>query len=213
LVASGRSEVGRALFGLSPVISGQITLEDRPFKPALPGDAIARGVALIPEDRRSDGLVSSMSIRHNATLASLGKFSRASWINADAEAGAAKDALARCQTKLAHDELPVRALSGGNQQKVLIGKWLMTDPRLCFFDDPTRGIDIGAKDDIYRLLARLAADGMGILWVSSELPELLANAHRILVLHEGRAMGLLDPAAASQEDIMRLATGHPQLLS
>ena len=115
-----------------------------------------------------------------------------------------------CRTKFADQELPVRSLSGGNQQKVLIGKWLLTQPRICFFDDPTRGIDIGAKDDIYRLVTDLAGKGLGVIWVSSELPELLANAHRVLVLHEGRCLGILDAASATQEDIMRLATGHPQ---
>lgn len=99
-------------------------------------------------------------------------------------------------------------MSGGNQQKVLIGKWLLTNPKICFFDDPTRGIDIGAKDDIYRLVAELAGKGLGVIWVSSELPELLANAHRILVMHEGRCGGILDAATATQEDIMRLSTGH-----
>jgi ABC-type sugar transport system ATPase subunit len=167
----------------------------------------------VPEDRQREGLFAGMSIRHNATLANLRKFSHATFIDSASEKTASTEALRRCNTRLAHDELPVSALSGGNQQKVLIGKWLMTEPKVCFFDDPTRGIDIGAKDDIYKLLAQLAGEGLGVIWVSSELPELLANAHRILVLYEGRSMGILDAATAAQEDIMRLATAHPQLIS
>jgi ABC-type sugar transport system ATPase subunit len=208
LVGSGRSEMGRALFGLSPLTGGGMTLEGSDYTPQNPHEAVAHGVALVPEDRQREGLVSGMSIRQNATLASLGKYSRGGWIDQKAEAGAAAEALANCRTKFADQELPVRSLSGGNQQKVLIGKWLLTHPKVCFFDDPTRGIDIGAKDDIYRLVAELAGKGLGVIWVSSELPELLANAHRILVLHEGRCPGILGAAGATQEDIMRLATGH-----
>jgi len=213
LVASGRSELGRMLFGLSPITGGAVKLAGQPYAPRDPRVAVSHGVALVPEDRQREGLFAGMSVRHNATLASLPHFSRANFIQDGEEKAAATQALQRCNTKLAHDELPVSALSGGNQQKVLIGKWLMTKPKVGFFDDPTRGIDIGAKDDIYKLLAQLAGDGLGIIWVSSELPELLANAHRILVLYEGRAMGILDAAGAAQEDIMRLATAHPQLIS
>jgi ABC-type sugar transport system ATPase subunit len=208
LVGSGRSEVGRALFGISPLTAGSLVLEARAFAPRTPHEAVARGVALVPEDRQREGLIPGMSIRENATLASLPKYARASWIDRGSEVSASAKALASCRTKFADRELSVRSLSGGNQQKVLIGKWLLTNPKICFFDDPTRGIDIGAKDDIYRLMADLAGKGLGIIWVSSELPELLANAHRILVLHEGRLLGTLDAGQATQEDIMRLATGH-----
>ncbi len=213
LVGSGRSEVGRALFGLSPITGGAMTLEGNKYEPRNAHDAVSQGIALVPEDRQREGLISGMSIRQNATLASLSKYSRASWIIRALETAASAEALAGCRTKFADQELPVRSLSGGNQQKVLIGKWLVTHPRICFFDDPTRGIDIGAKDDIYRLVSELAAKGLGVIWVSSELPELLANAHRILVLHEGRCLGILDAATATQEDIMRLATGHHTALS
>ena len=208
LVGSGRSEVGRALFGLSPVTGGTLLLQGRGYEPGNPHDAVADGVALVPEDRQREGLIPGMNIRQNATLASLPGYSRFSWINRGKETIASTEALAGCRTKFADQELPVRSLSGGNQQKVLIAKWLLTHPKVCFFDDPTRGIDIGAKDDIYRLVTELAGKGLGIIWVSSELPELLANAHRILVLHEGRCLGILDAATATQEDIMRLATGH-----
>jgi ribose transport system ATP-binding protein len=213
LVGSGRSEVGRLLFGLSPLTGGTMTLGGGDYAPRNPHDAVSHGIALVPEDRRREGLVSGMSIRQNATLASLPKYSRGSWIDQDKETAVSTEALKSCRAKFADQELPVRALSGGNQQKVLIGKWLLTHPKICFFDDPTRGIDIGAKDDIYRLVGDLAAEGLGVIWVSSELPELLANAHRILVLHEGRCLGIIDAASASQEDIMRLATGHHATLS
>ena len=208
LVGSGRSEIGRALFGISPSTGGALTLEGRPYAPDGPRTAMARGVALVPEDRQKEGLVPGMNIRQNTTLASLASHARKGWINRGMENAAATEVLARCRTKFADQELPVWSLSGGNQQKVLIGKWLLTQPKVCFLDDPTRGIDIGAKDDIYRLISDLAGKGLGVIWVSSELPELLANAHRILVLHEGRCLGIVDASAASQEVIMRLATGH-----
>jgi ABC-type sugar transport system ATPase subunit len=208
LVGSGRTELGRMLFGLSPLTGGTVILKDRAYAPLAPHDAVSHGIALVPEDRQREGLIPGMNIRQNTTLASLPMFSRNTWINHRREAAAATETLTKCHTKFADQELPVFSLSGGNQQKVLIGKWLLTHPRICFFDDPTRGIDIGAKDDIYHLVAELAEKGLGVIWVSSELPELLANAHRILVLHEGRCLGILDAATTTQETIMRLATGH-----
>jgi ABC-type sugar transport system ATPase subunit len=208
LVGSGRSELGRMLFGTSPLTSGSLMLKGSDFRPCGPHDAVKRGVALVPEDRQREGLVPRMSIRENATLSALPAFAWWSWVDHRLETAATTQALVACRTKIADQELPVQSLSGGNQQKVLISKWLLTDPRICFFDDPTRGIDIGAKDDIYRLVNELAGKGLGIIWVSSELPELLLNAHRILVLHEGRCQGIIDAAPATQEDIMRLATGH-----
>jgi ABC-type sugar transport system ATPase subunit len=149
-----------------------------------------------------------MSVRENTTLAALGRYSRMGFIDRAAESGAAREELARSRAKYGDAELSVDSLSGGNQQKVLIGKWLLTRPRVCFLDDPTRGIDVGAKDDIYRMIAALAAEGVSVLWVSSELPELIANSHRIMVLHEGALPGVLDSWAATQESVMRLATGH-----
>jgi ABC-type sugar transport system ATPase subunit len=150
-----------------------------------------------------------MSVRENTTLAGIGRYSRMGFIDRGAESAAARGQLVLSRTKYGDDEMPVDSLSGGNQQKVLISKWLLTRPRACFLDDPTRGIDVGAKDDIYRLIAALAAEGVGVLWVSSELPELIANSHRIMVLHEGALQGVLDSSLATQESVMRLATGHP----
>jgi ribose transport system ATP-binding protein len=208
LVASGRSELGRAIFGVTPVTGGTMTLQGEPYEPRGISDAMRRGLALVPEDRRRDGLFMRMSVRENTTLAGISRFSTLGFVGKERESDAAREQLVLSRTKYADEELPVDSLSGGNQQKVLISKWLLTRPRVCFLDDPTRGIDIGAKDDIYRLIASLAVDGVSILWVSSELPELIANSHRILVLHEGALSGFLESAAATQESVMRLATGH-----
>jgi ribose transport system ATP-binding protein len=208
LVAAGRSELGRALFGMSPLTGGTITLADGAYRPTGVCGAKRRGLALVPEDRRRDGLFMGMSVRENTTLAALGRYAMAGWINRAREAQATREQLSQSRAKYRDDSLPVDALSGGNQQKVLLGKWLLTRPGVCFLDDPTRGIDVGAKDDIYRMIADLARDGVGMLWVSSELPELIANSHRIMVLHEGALQGILDSASATQESVMRLATGR-----
>jgi ABC-type sugar transport system ATPase subunit len=208
LVASGRSELGRALFGMTALTGGSITLSGADYRPRSVPDAMGRGLALVPEDRRRDGLFMRMSVRENTTLAHVGRYARGGFIDRGAERSAAARQLALSRTQYGHDEMPVESLSGGNQQKVLISKWLLTRPRVCFLDDPTRGIDVGAKDDVYRMIAALAAEGVGVLWVSSELPELIANSHRIMVLHEGALKGILDSALATQESVMRLATGH-----
>jgi ABC-type sugar transport system ATPase subunit len=149
-----------------------------------------------------------MSVRENMTLAGLGcipGWGGSTGRGGDGGPGAAGAGQASSSSTT---EFPVDALSGGNQQKVLLGKWLLARPRVCFLDDPTRGIDVGAKEDIYRLIAQLAEDGVGIVWVSSELPELIANTHRIMVLHEGAIQGILYSEEATQESIMRLATGR-----
>ena len=207
LVGSGRTELARALLGMTPVTSGTLTLAGRAYRPRSVSHAIRSGLVLVPEDRRRDGLFMRMSVRENTTLAALRRYSRMGWIDGAREAAEAQGQLDSLQTKYADGELPVDSLSGGNQQKVLLGKWLLTRPGVCFLDDPTRGIDVGAKEDIYRLAASLAQDGVGIVWVSSELPELIANSHRILVLHEGAVAGILDSADSTQESVMHLATG------
>ncbi|MBI5425765.1 MAG: sugar ABC transporter ATP-binding protein [Opitutae bacterium] len=206
LVGAGRSELGRALAGISRVETGEIVLRGESYAPRSVREAIGRGVAWLPEDRR-EGLALQMEIRANLTLAQLRRFATRGWISGAREQSAAANMIARCGVKCASAAQPVGALSGGNQQKVLIGKSLLAEPTVCFFDDPTRGIDIGAKDELAALVADLAARGMTIIWVSSELPELLANAHRILVMREGRVAGIVDAATATQESIMKLATG------
>jgi ABC-type sugar transport system ATPase subunit len=208
LVASGRSELGRALFGMAPLEGGTISLAGKPYLSRGVSEAMKEGLALVPEDRRQDGLFMRMSVLENTTLAGLGRFARLGFIDRRAEAAAGGEQLRRSRTKFSDSGAPVDSLSGGNQQKVLISKWLLTHPRICFLDDPTRGIDVGAKDDIYGMIAALSADGVSILWVSSELPELIANSHRIMALHEGALQGIMDSSKADQESVMRLATGH-----
>jgi ABC-type sugar transport system ATPase subunit len=208
LVGSGRSEIGRALLGMSPVTGGSILLESGEYSPRSARDALRHRLVLVPEDRRRDGLHMRISVRENVTLAAPGLYARAGWIDRREETKVALAELERVRADIVDEEFPVEALSGGNQQKVLVGKWLLTRPRVCFLDDPTRGIDVGAKEDIYGLIAELAEEGVGIVWVSSELPELIANTHRIMVLHEGRIQGILYSEEATQESIMRLATGR-----
>ena len=208
LVASGRSELGRALFGLAPLTGGTLSLAGKPYFPRGVSEAMKEGLALVPEDRRRDGLFMRMSVLENTTLAGLSRFARMGFIDRSAEAAAGVEQLRQSRTNFADNGAPVDSLSGGNQQKVLISKWLLTRPRICFLDDPTRGIDVGAKDDIYRMIAALSAEGVSLLWVSSELPELIANSHRIMALHEGSLQGIVDSSQADQESVMRLATGH-----
>ena len=207
LVGSGRTELARALFGMTRVTSGSITLADGDYRPRGVSDAMRRRLVLVPEDRRRDGLFMRMSVRENTSLAALRRYARMGWIDGKREATEAREQLDDVHAKYGDAEHPVEGLSGGNQQKVLLAKWLLSRPKVCFLDDPTRGIDVGAKEDIYRLIAALAQEGVGIVWVSSELPELIANSHRIMVLHEGALRGILDSASATQEEVMRLATG------
>jgi ABC-type sugar transport system ATPase subunit len=207
LVGSGRSALGEALFGLSPWLAGEVTLAGRAFRPGSPRAAIASGFAYLPEDRRGQGLFLNTSIRHNAAAAILDRLRRGPFIQRQRERQVTADELARTRTKAADHTLPVSTLSGGNQQKVLLAKWLLTNPEVLFLDDPTRGVDIGAKADVYQIIESLSAAGKTVLLVSSELSELLRCSHRIMVLHEGRMAGLLDTGGATREAIMTLATG------
>jgi ABC-type sugar transport system ATPase subunit len=208
LVGAGRSELGAALFGLDRMQSGTIRLGGREIVPKSPRAALEAGLGLLPEDRKMEGLMMQMSVRENTTMASLGRFQSLGFLNSRTELEASEPVHQRMRLKAASDTIDVGSLSGGNQQKVLFSKWLLADPKVLFLDDPTRGIDIGAKQDIYGIVGELAAEGKGILFVSSELPELLENCHRILVLCEGRCTGILDARSATQEQIMALATTH-----
>ncbi len=207
LVGAGRTELARAIFGADSIDSGQIILDGKPARVRSPQEAIKLGIGLVTEDRKGQGLVLGMVVRENITLANLGALTRFNFIMAGRERQVARDYVTSLTVKTPSIEQTVQNLSGGNQQKVVLAKWLFTESKLLIFDEPTRGIDVGAKTEIYQLMNDLAAKGVGILMISSELPEVLGMSDRIFVMHEGRIAGELPVSEATQERIMHLATG------
>jgi ABC-type sugar transport system ATPase subunit len=210
LGGSGRTTVARALVGLASIDSGDIRLGGQPA-PKNPAQAARMGVALVPEDRKAFGLVLSHSVRFNLTLPNLGRLLR--WglvLLRRREAPLVDTGVRRLQIRAPGPETPVENLSGGNQQKVVLAKWLVGEPRLVVLDEPTRGVDVGAKAEIYARMRELTRQGVGIIMVSSELPELLGMSDRILVFHEGRLSGELPRAEASEQKVMYLATTSPE---
>ena len=208
LVGSGRTELGRLLFGLDAVSEGKMSLNGSPFAPRSPRDAIKAGFGLIPEDRKMEGLFIQQSVSDNMAISIMEKNQRAGFILRDEIAAGVSDMIGRTRLKTANPKVSVNTLSGGNQQKALVCRWLMVDPAVIFLDDPTRGVDVGAKEDIYEIIESLASRGKGILFVSSELPELLRCANRIIVLHDGRISGIVDAQKTDQLELMRLAMGY-----
>lgn len=207
LMGAGRTEMAKALFGLEKVREGQILVDGKPVRVTRPIDAISAGIALVTEDRKEEGLVLSLSVRENISLPNLQKVSSLGVMNPRDEQVLSNDAIQRLLIKTAGGEQIVGSLSGGNQQKVVIGKWLAKKPKILILDEPTRGVDIGAKKEIYDIMNRLAQDGVAILMISSELPEVLGMSDRVLVMHEGRITGEFTREEATQEMIMRAATG------
>jgi ABC-type sugar transport system ATPase subunit len=208
LVGSGRTETARALFGADPLEVGSIALDGRELTIRNPRQAIRAGIALLTEDRKEQGLVLAHSVRENFGLPNLRSWSRLGFVQRRGESAAFAEQVARLHIRLAGPEQPAGTLSGGNQQKVVLAKWLQRDCEVILFDEPTRGIDVGAKHEIYQLINSLAAAGKAILMISSELPEVLGMSDRILVMHEGRITGeIADVAAATQEQILQLAVG------
>jgi ribose transport system ATP-binding protein len=205
LVGAGRSELGAALFGLDRRLSGRVLLDGKPFAPRTARQAMRAGLGLLPEDRKLQGLLMQGTVRENSSLAILPNLQSFGFVKSREETERIQAVHQRTRLKAPSYEVSVSSLSGGNQQKVLIAKWLLVDPKVVFLDDPTRGIDIGAKQDVYELIAELAAKGKGVVFVSSELPELLRCCNRIMVMHEGRVAGILDAATATENDIMALA--------
>jgi rhamnose transport system ATP-binding protein len=208
LVGAGRSEVARAVFGIDRSDAGSVTVGGVALAPGSPTAAMAAGIGFVPEDRRQQGLVMDLSIDHNMALASLGRLRRGGLIQRRSERALAADWAVKLQLKFAALRNPVATLSGGNQQKVVLGKWLARQPRLLIIDEPTRGIDVGTKTEVYRILDELVAGGVGVLMISSEMPEVLGMADRILVLREGRLTAELDREEADETAIMRAATGQ-----
>jgi rhamnose transport system ATP-binding protein len=208
LVGAGRTEVARSIFGIDRRTAGSVRLLGRALPNGEPAAAMAAGIAFVPEDRRQQGLVMDLAIDHNVALASLQRLSKAGFIFRGAERRLAVTWAERLHLKYGRMRDTVSTLSGGNQQKVVLGKWLARSPSLLIIDEPTRGIDVATKAEVHRIIDDLAAAGMAVLMISSELPEVLGVADRILVIHEGRLTGEFARADATEDKIMRAATGQ-----
>jgi inositol transport system ATP-binding protein len=207
LVGAGRTELVRAIFGVDPIESGQLILDGKPIVIRSPRDAIRRGIAMVPEDRKQQGLFLNQSIRHNMSLSSLARLCRLKYfIDPGAENRLIERFRQSLQIRMPRAELPVRTLSGGNQQKIVLARCLALSPKILIVDEPTRGIDVGAKAEVHQLLRQLAATGTAILVISSELPELLSLCSRIYTVKEGRITGQMAVEEASEEKLMTLMT-------
>jgi ABC-type sugar transport system ATPase subunit len=206
LIGSRRTEVAETIFGLRRATSGTILIDGVPVVVDSPATAIQQGMALLTEDRKASGLFLSLNVQDNMSVAALGgRFITMGFVRQEmlrAACGAMADSL-RVKTPDLFE--PVRNLSGGNQQKVLAGRWLLTSPRILILDEPTRGIDVGAKAEIHRLISSLAAQGTAVVMISSEMPEILGMSDRVMVMREGRCAGILDRRQANQVDLMKLA--------
>ena len=207
LMGAGRTEFARAIIGADPITAGEVYLNGQKLRIRSPEDAVRQGIGLLPEDRKHHGLVLGMSVEENITLASLKKTLRSGVVSKKAENEFSMKYVEAMRIKTPHLRQKVKFLSGGNQQKVVIGKWLMTDCKVLIFDEPTRGIDVAAKAEIYRIMCELAGQGMAILMISSELPEVLGMSDRVVVMSGGSVTGEMARSDATQEKIMHLATG------
>jgi len=207
LGGAGRSEVAETVFGVSPRLGGSVVLADEELRIRSPRDAIRQGIYLVPEDRRRSGLVLEMAVRENVTLPSLERYAQAGLIQRPRETEIAAQQCEALAIKTPSVETEVMNLSGGNQQKVVLGKWLPMDPKVMIFDEPTRGIDVGAKAEIYKLMRGLARRGVAVIMISSEMEEILGESDRIAVMHEGAISGILDREECTEEAIMQLAVG------
>jgi ABC-type sugar transport system ATPase subunit len=206
LVGAGRTETARLIFGADRRDSGTVAVDGRTLRLRQPRDAIRAGICLLTEDRKAQGLILSHSVQENFGLPNLRRFSRAGVINLRRERNEFDRYVKQLQIRIAGRRQPAATLSGGNQQKVVLAKWLASRADVILFDEPTRGIDVGAKYEIYLLMNELAAAGKAIVMISSELPEVLGMADRVLVMHAGRVTGeITDMARATQEQIMELA--------
>lgn len=206
LVGAGRSEVMRAIFGLDPITSGEIYINEQKVNIRSTGDAIKAGIAMVNEDRKGYGLVLERDIHENISLVNLNKFIKGGFVDDKAIEEEAAKYVDMLQIKIANTGVKAGTLSGGNQQKVVLAKWLMGNVKVMILDEPTRGIDVGAKSEIHRLMCSFAKQGMAVIMISSELPEVLGMSDRVVVMQEGRINGILDRAEATQESIMTLAT-------
>ena len=207
LMGAGRTEIMQAIFGNLPLVSGKIFIEGKEVSIHNPRQAIAAGIGFITEDRKTEGLLLEKSIAENIELANLGKVSKKSVLSKSKGAELVKRGIEEFRIRCFGPEHECGNLSGGNQQKVVLAKWIYTDPKILILDEPTRGVDIGAKKEIYNVINDMAAKGVAVIMVSSELPEVLGMSDRVMVVHEGHVTGIIDGAAADQAKVMTLATG------
>jgi len=208
LVGAGRTEFARALFGLTPADKGEILLNGKAVVVDSPRKAVELGIAYVPEDRRRHGVILEMPVAANTTLAILPQICRLGMIDRSREKEIATSFVQRLGTKTASIQSPVGTLSGGNQQKVALARWLATEPKVLILDEPTQGVDVGAKAEIHRLMGELATKGLAIIMISSELPEVLGMSDRIAVMRGGKVAGMLDRAEATPQRVLELALGH-----
>ena len=207
LVGAGRTALAETLFGIRPAVAGEVRMEGRPVKINSPGEAIRLGMGFVPEDRKLQGLFMNMTVRENIVLSSMDQVVGWGFVNFSKADRLANEFVKKLDIRTPSLRQRVRNLSGGNQQKVVMARWLTLKPRVLILDEPTRGIDVGAKAEIHALMSHLAQEGVGMLMISSELPEVLGVSDRILVMHEGRVTGEFTRDQATQDDIMRAATG------
>ncbi|MEM9479289.1 MAG: sugar ABC transporter ATP-binding protein, partial [Verrucomicrobiota bacterium] len=213
LVGAGRTELSRAIFGVDKKLEGEVRVNGEEVRLRSPRDAMRAGIAYVPEDRKAHGLIVSLSIRDNVALPSLNRHNTAGWVSDDKLDALAERNRKELSVRSESIKKPVVQLSGGNQQKVAIGKWIARDPKVFLLDEPTRGVDVGSKDEIYHEIEKLAAGGAAVLFISSELEELLRVSDRILVMHEGRITGEVSGDEMTEENIMTLATGSTESLA
>jgi rhamnose transport system ATP-binding protein len=207
LVGAGRTELARILFGITPADRGEIRLSGAPLTPASPADAVARGIAYVPEDRRRHGVVLEMPVAHNISLAVHRRIFPRGWLRPAAERSLALQCIRDLAIKASAADAPAASLSGGNQQKVSLARWLATKPRLLILDEPTQGVDVGAKGEIHRIIRRLARDGLAVVLISSDLPEVLGMSDRIGVMRGGTLVGIL-PGRSEAHAVMSAALGQ-----
>ena len=208
LVGAGRTELARCLFGADRIDAGELFLDGKRVKIRSPGDAVDLGIALVPEDRKLQALILGMSVRENLSLPVLDRLGSPLVPSRGRERLLVAEYIQNLRIRTPHMEQRVGALSGGNQQKVVIARWLATKPKVLILDEPTRGIDVGAKAEVHALIARLAEQGVAILMISSELPEILGMSHRILVMRGGRIVADIPRELATEESIMAVSTGQ-----
>ena len=205
LMGAGRTEIASALYGLTPATSGSISVHGKKVTLDSPDTAIAHGIGMVTEDRKGLGIIPALSLRENISLAALPLFARGPLVRHTEETNAARHQIQTFAIKASSPEQPIQQLSGGNQQKALLARCLLNEPEIIILDEPTRGIDIGAKSEIYAVIQKLASQGKAILLISSELPEVLALSHRIVVLRQGKTIATLEASSSDQESLLKLA--------